>query len=125
VKNKVSDFMALLESFFMEYMPYSAGLSKNTILSYKNTFRLLMEYLYSEKGIEAHKITFEPLDYDTINAFLLWLENRRKCSAATRNIRRAALSSFALYAQNRNFEAATVFMNSVKKVACFKNRPFL
>lgn len=61
-------------------------------------------------------ITFKQLDYGTINAFLLWLESERKCSIATRNIRFAALSSFAAYAQNRNFEAAIVFKNSVKKI---------
>lgn len=55
MKNKSPEFPELLESFFLEYMPYSAGLRKNTILSYKHAFRLLMEYLYSEKGIAARR----------------------------------------------------------------------
>ncbi|MCL2816137.1 MAG: site-specific integrase [Oscillospiraceae bacterium] len=116
MKNRTPDFMELLETFFSEYMPYSAGLSKNTILSYKYAFRLLIEYLYSEKNIPADRITFKLLDFNTINAFLLWLKDKRKCSDTTRNMRLAAISSFAAYAQNRSLDAAAVLMNSVKKV---------
>ena len=116
MKNKAPDFMELLETFFSEYMPYAAGLSKNTIKSYRYAFRLLFEYLYTERRISANKVTFKLLDYDMINSFLLWLETERKCSVATRNMRLAALTSFANYAQNRNLEAATVFMGSVKNV---------
>jgi len=82
-----------------------------------------MEYLYLEKEIAADRITFSCLGYDVVSSFLLWLEEERKCSIATRNIRLAALSSFAAYAQNRNFEAATVFMNGVKKVPVKKQAP--
>ena len=116
MKNKSLGFMELLERFFGEYVPYSEGLSDNTLISYKFAFRLLFEYLYEEKGIPADKVTFKHLAFDTVNDFLLWLEEKRRCSVATRNIRLAALSSFAKYAQNRNLEAATTFMNCVKKV---------
>lgn len=37
------------------------------------------------------------------------------CSASTRNLRLSALASFSFYAQNRNFEAATVFANAVRR----------
>ena len=59
---------------------------------------------------------FSTLTYEMLTAFLDWLETDRKCSAATRNVRLAALSSFAAYAQNRNFDAASVFLNSVRKI---------
>lgn len=65
--------------------------------------------------MDAEKITFHDLDYETIQDFLDWLETERKCSAATRNIRLAALSSFVAYAQNRNLDAALIFLNSVRK----------
>ena len=121
MKNKSPGFMGLLEKFFSEYMPHSAGLSENTLLSYKYAFRLLFDYLYREKIITADKVTFRHSDFDTVNGFLLWLEENRKCSPATRNLRLAALSSFAAYAQNRNLEAATTFRNSVKKVPVKKH----
>ena len=113
---KPPGFMDLLETFMTEYMPFSKGLSKNTIKTYKFTFRLLLNYLYEIKGIDADRIKFSHLDFDTINGYLLWLENERKCSIATRNIRYTALSAFARYAQNRSIDAAMTFMNALRRV---------
>ena len=113
---KPPEFMDLLETFLTEYMPFSKGLSKNTVKTYKFTFRLLLNYLYEMKGIDADSIRFSHLDFDTINGYLLWLENERNCSVATRNIRHTALSAFAQYAQNRSIDAAMTFMNATKRV---------
>ena len=104
--------MEILQDFFDSHMPYSAGFSTNTIQSYKYAFRLLIEYLYTEKEIPADKITFKLLDYTVISDYLRWLEEDRKCSVSTRNQRLAALSSF----QNRDFEAAAIFMSSLKRL---------
>lgn len=115
MRQKSLGFLDMLENFFTDYMPHSAGLSGNTIKSYKYAFRLLMEYLYKEKGIDSCDIDFKNLDFDTINGFLNWLEQVRNCSIATRNQRLTALSSFADYAQNRSLESA-VFANAINKV---------
>lgn len=116
MKNKNPELMSLLEMYFTEYMPFQAGLSENTIRSYKYAFRLLFKYLYTQKNIPASKVTFQTLDLDTIIGYLDWLEKSRKCSISTRNQRRAALSAFAEYSQNRCFEAAMTFMSGLKKV---------
>ncbi len=115
-KNKLPEFMLLLEQFFTEYMPLSSGLSPNTTRSYKYAFRLLFQYVYQAKKKNAGEILFRDLDFDTIDGFLKWIEAERGCSVSTRNLRLSALASFAGYAQNRNFEAATVFANAVKRV---------
>jgi site-specific recombinase XerD len=60
------------------------------------------------------------LDYTTISAFLNWLKTERNCSAATRNVRLAALSSFAAYAQNRNTDAALIFLAGTRKIPAKK-----
>ncbi len=120
--NKAGAFMETLQSFFDVYMPCSAGLSGNTIRSYKYAFRLLLEYLYAMRGIPADKVTFKLLDYDTVSGYLSWLEEERGCSASTRNQRLAALSSFAMYAQNQDLEAAYVFMCSLKKIPAKKQK---
>ena len=120
MKRKALDFMNLLENFFVDYLPHSAGLSENTIRSYKYAFRLLLEYLQEKRGLFPGQVTFSCLDYENVNAFLLWLEDIRGCTASTRNQRLAALSSFASYAQNRNFEAATIYMNAISKVTVKK-----
>ncbi|WP_242857965.1 site-specific integrase, partial [Enterocloster clostridioformis] len=115
-KNKLPEFMLLLEQFFTEYMPLSSGLSQNTVRSYKHSFRLLFQYVYQTKKKEAGEIRFRDLDFETVDGFLKWIETERGCSVSTRNLRLSALSSFAAYAQNRNFEAATVFANAVRRI---------
>jgi len=115
MRHKAPGFLDLLESFFTDYMPYSAGLSANTIKNYKYAFRLLMEYLFKTKNIDSCSIMFKTLDFETINGFLIWLEQGRGCGIATRNQRLTALSSFAAYAQNRTLDAA-VFANAIGKI---------
>ena len=63
--------MEILQGFFDIYMPYSAGVSDNTIHSYKYAFRLLLEYLFAKQGIPADKVTFKLLDYNTVNGYLI------------------------------------------------------
>lgn len=113
---KLPEFTFLLEQFFTEYMPLSSGLSPNTVRSYKHSFRLLFQYIHQVKKKEAGEILFRDLDYETVDGFLRWIETERGCSVSTRNLRLSALASFAAYAQNRNFEATTVFANAVRRV---------
>lgn len=116
MKNKNMIFLKLLEAFFSNYLPDAIGASKNTIISYKYAFRLLLEYMNLKENISADEITFDMLDYNRIYGFLEWIENERGCSPSTKNQRLSALLSFSEYAQNRNFEAATVFRSSLLKI---------
>lgn len=120
--NKASDFLSLLDIYITTYLPCSIGSSPNTVKSYKYAFRLLIEFMYKEKGIEADKITFDKLDYKTLTDFFTWIESIRGCSASTKNQRLSAIASFSAYAQNRNFAAASVFRNSVNKIPMKKTQ---
>ena len=66
------------------------------------------------KEISADKIRFQDLNRETIFSFGDWIETERNCFVATRNIRLAALSSFASYAQNRNTDAALSFVTAIQ-----------
>ena len=116
-KNNKNGFMNLLEQFFTIHLPVSRGISLNTISSYKCAFRLLIQFMYDVKGIAADNIAFASLNYDTLTEFFIWMGQERKCSQSTKKQRYAALSSFAAYAQNRDFEAATVFRNNMNKIS--------
>lgn len=116
-KNKVSKFLTLLDSYITVYLPVSIGLSKNTIISYKCTFRLLIEFFRDRKNIPADRIDFRDLDYTVLMEFFTWLKTERNCSNQTQNQRLAALSSFSKYAQNKDFEAASVFRTAVSAVS--------
>lgn len=117
-----SKFLQLLDGYVTSYMPCSVGASSHTVTSYKYAFRLLIEFMYSWKGIQADKITFEQLDYNTLMEFLDWIEKDRGCSTSTKNQRLSAIVSFSGYAQNRDFEAASVFRNSVIRIPMKKAR---
>ncbi len=102
-------FIELLESFTEDYLPNMRGYSDETLRSYKTTYSLFIEFLYLSKGISADEITFSFLEANVVQDFLMYLEGERSNKVSTRNQRRAALSSFAEYAQNRDVNAATIF----------------
>ena len=114
--NEPSKFLELLDGYITNYMPCSVGASHHTVTSYKYAFRLLIEFMYSKKGISADKITFEQLNYNNLIEFLDWIEKGRGCSVSTKNQRLSAIISFSEYAQNRNFDAASIFRSSVVKI---------
>ena len=117
-----SIFLSLAEDFVGNFLPVGKGASPNTIKSYKYAFRLLIEFMFSEKNIPADRIQFSDLDYTTLLSFFEWITTKRKCSTTTRNQRLAALMSFSEYAQNRNFDAASVFRNSIIKIPSKKTQ---
>lgn len=111
-----NEFMSLLEDYFMTYLPYSRGLSPNTIESYKQSFLLLLRFMMDVKDVDPDDIRFSSFNYDTLLEFLNWLEKERHCKPVTRNQRLSALSAFSEYAQNRDFDAAAVFRSAVIKI---------
>lgn len=114
--HKKETFLDLLEHYFETYLPTVRGLSESTSVSYKATFRILLEFLYTQKGILSDKVTFELLDAKVITEFLDWLESERSCSITTRNQRLSAIAAFSIYVQNHDFSSGVSFRNNVTKV---------
>ena len=81
----------ILQRYFCEYLVSQRDLSQNTIASYRDTFRLLLEFLKHRYRIEADRICVEDLDAPHVLAFLDDLERRRGNTVRSRNARRAAL----------------------------------
>lgn len=115
-------FMSLLKDYFETYLPYSRGLSVNTINSYKQSFLLLMRFMLDVKHIVASDIKFSDLTYETLLEFFNWLETDRICKPTTRNQRLSALSAFSVYAQNRDFDAASIFRSAIIKIPAKKSK---
>ena len=112
---KKGSILPLLESFFTTYLPSSKGVSNNTLEAYRYAFRLLFAYLSEEKSIQPDKVTFEFLGGGAVEEFLSYLEEQRHCTVKTRNLRRAALMSFAKYAANRDFSLSMPFYTAMVK----------
>jgi site-specific recombinase XerD len=109
-----SYFIPALSEFFSEYLPKTKGLSAHTIRSYKQAFRLLLEYVHVKHGLPPEKIEFRHLEKGTAGAWLDWLCTDRRCSAQTRNNRLSALVTFARFALRSNFNDAITFCSQVE-----------
>jgi len=103
----------LLEEFFSKYLPDIKGLSENTITAYQYAFQLLFGFLGDVKGVKPDKVTFETLSGGIIEEFLVHLETARGCSVRTRNLRRAAIVTFAKFAAKKSFSAALPFYSAI------------
>lgn len=99
---KPTEFAKYLTEFLTTYLTGQKNVSNNTILSYRDTFKLLLKYCQSMKRIPPERITMEALTTELVTGFLDWLETERKCSISTRNQRLAAIHSFFRYAQGED-----------------------
>lgn len=88
-------------------------MSENSIVAYQYAFQLLFDYLRNVKGLIPEKVIFEFLSEDTIRDFLQYLEDERDCSIRTRNLRRAAILSFAKFASKKSFAISLSFYSDI------------
>jgi integrase/recombinase XerD len=102
----VSALAPLLQAFFTERLARQRDASPHTIASYRDSFRLLLEFLNQQTGKAPTKLQLEDLDPATITAFLGYLENERGNSVRTRNARLTAIHSFFHYAALKAPESA-------------------
>src|SRR5277367_2166168 len=110
---KPTNFAKYLTEFFSDYLSRRKNVSRNTILSYRDTFKLLIHYCQEVKKIRVEKITLELLSSNLLADFLSWLETDRKCGISTRNQRLAALHAFFRYIQSEEPEGILHFQKIV------------
>lgn len=94
---KTPDFSTFITRYLTHYLPIQRNLSNNTIRSYRDTFKLLLEFCRDEKGFKIAKIKLASLDKKCIEDFLLWLTNTRGASPSTYNQRLCAIHAFFNY----------------------------
>ena len=94
----MSALAPLLQAFFTERLARQRDASPHTIASYRDSFRLLLTFLYEQTGKSPSKLQLEDLDAARITAFLSYLENERSNSVRTRNARLTAIHSFFHFA---------------------------
>jgi integrase/recombinase XerD len=92
-----SQFPALLQAFFVDRLIRQRQASPHTVTSYRDTFRLLLQYAQQRLGKAPSQISLTDLDTPFLGAFLDHLENKRDNSARSRNVRLAAIHSFFRY----------------------------
>lgn len=78
----------------VKYLSGERGCSQNTISAYRDAITLFLIFMRDVYSIGADNIDLKDITQERIIAFLEWLENIRKCSITTRNVRLAALHAF-------------------------------
>jgi integrase/recombinase XerD len=96
---KTTDFARYLTNYLSIYLPGQRNLSTHTIVSYRDTFKLLLSFCEHEKGISPACLTLAQIDDELVRGFMDWIETTRKCSIPSRNQRLAALHAFFRYVQ--------------------------
>lgn len=96
--NASTDYLGYwMKRFFNEYIITIRNLSRNTLKSYRDTFRLLIKHMYAENNKTPDRLLIADITKDIVISFLNNLQANRGISESTRNQRIAAIQSFAKY----------------------------
>ena len=90
-----------LHAFFHEWLAQQRNLSHNTVLSYRDTWRLFLRFVASRRQRLVADLAIENLTGEEVLAFLRHSEEERKVTIGTRNCRLAALRSFFKFVADR------------------------
>ena len=85
---------AILESFFTDYLKLQRGLRPNSIKSYADAMRLLLQFAAEANGKKVTQLGLDDLNADAVAHFLVSLEERRHNAPQSRNQRLAAIRTF-------------------------------
>lgn len=90
-------FSALLQAFFTDRLLEQRRSSQNTVASYRDAFRILLQYAAQKLGRAPANLSIEDLDVAFVSDFLEHVEEDRGNCARSRNSRLAAIHSFFKY----------------------------
>lgn len=92
------NFAALLERFFTQRLMQQRQASAHTVASYRDTFKLLLEFIQRHRHKAPSALALEDIDAILVSAFLDEQEHVRGVTVRTRNLRLTAVRSFFQYA---------------------------
>ena len=91
-------FARLLQQFFLDRLLQQRNASAQTVASYRDTFRLLLQFAERQLHKPPVRLELTDLNASFVLAFLNHLERERRNSIRSRNARLAAIRSFLHYA---------------------------
>ncbi|MFU8841960.1 MAG: tyrosine-type recombinase/integrase [Nitriliruptoraceae bacterium] len=118
-----TDFAVSLRRFLTDYLAGLRGYSPNTIVSYRDAFKLLICYFRDQRSIAPEKLTLERIDAAAITGFLDWLRTSRGNSASTCNQRLAAIDSFFTWMQTQDPARMACYQDILAIPASRQDRP--
>lgn len=83
-----------VQRFFAERLIAQKEASPHTVASYRDTFRLLLDYACRRLGRQPTEMSTTDIDADLVAGFLAHVEDGRRNGIRTRNVRRSAIRGF-------------------------------
>ena len=99
IELKPTDFAYHLTGYLSGYLPGVLGSGRNTVLAYRDTFKLFLRFAKEHEDISESRLSLSDIDKGFVLRFLSWIENDRGCSVSTRNMRLAVIKAFFGYLQ--------------------------
>ena len=99
--NNSSALGSWIRRFLMEYLVGERNLARNTQQSYRDAVRLLVVFVATKTHKKVDELLIADIDADLLRAFLRHIEEKRKCSIASRNQRLAAIHALAGFIAER------------------------
>ena len=93
-----------IKRFLLEYLPTDRNFARNTQHSYRDALRLFVIFAGTTLHRKPDELLVEDLGADLVRRFMCHIEEKRKCSVATRNQRLAALRTLAAFIGERSPE---------------------
>jgi site-specific recombinase XerD len=93
-----------LRDFFSDHLPRLRGMSPHTVQSYRDSLRLLLCFVASRGQRAVATVDIAEIGPQQIIDFLRHLEDERRSTASTRNVRLAAIHAFFRYLAARDPE---------------------
>lgn len=93
-----------ITDFFVIYLPNQRCYSNNTIISYKYTFILFLEFIKTKYKLNINKLLINDLNKNIVNEFINFLTTEKNNSISTTNQRLCAIHSFCKYLQKKDIK---------------------
>ena len=116
-RKETSDFWLFARRYLHDYMPITRNLSDKSVEAYKQSLKVYLQFLETEKGLVNEKVNFDSFTRANIKEFIDWL-TKKNCSAKTINLRITAIRSFLKYCSEEDIELRGIYTDvcSIKKV---------
>lgn len=112
-----TDFAILVQKFLTDYLPNQRNYSKNTILSYRDTFKKLVRFLIDVKSENLRSFSMDKFTKELIIEFLGWYREEGS-STSTTNQRLAAIKSFSEFCMEESVE----YMANLQQILNIKSK---
>lgn len=93
--NKAALLGPWVRRFLMEHLVGERNLARNTQKAYRDTLQQLLPFAVRQTRTPVDRLEVEDLSASLVKSFLQAVEQQRRCGAATRNNRLAAIRSLA------------------------------